>query len=291
MSLGVFGNKKLANVTKDDVDILYAFSPSNEVVGNLTLQPMYNNLSNSDFQKMFGGDGVYRMRLPASIFNKLGYYAILIKPKSFEVQITDCSFVVTNTPGQTSITQRGIVIPNIRINGGSSLVGYQIEYFDGSGNKIKNFFKIITSSDLVSVSTNTNTVNPGQKAYVLDPNGTSLFLTVTPDEGGTISSNQGTNIGIQGQTITISNTFFDPAFVEVEMVEHDMKTLSYGFYGNSTRDLETGIYTIFDANNSIYKQFNIGSIKKQTSNGIVEFKEGRENINLNQTYSDILNNS
>ena len=289
MSLGVFGSKKLADVNISDVDVLYAFSESNEVVGDLTLQPLYNNLSNSDFQKLLGGDGVYRMRLPAAIFNKLGYYAILIKPKSFEVQIQDCSFIVSNTVGNTSITQRGIVIPNIRINGGTSLVGYQIEYFDNNGNKIRNFFKIVTSSDLVSVSTNTNTANPGQKVYVLDPNGASLFLTLTPDEGGTISSNQGTNIGVQGQTITISNTFFDPALIEVEMVKYNIKTLSYGFYGNSVRDLETGIYTIFDENNKIYKQFNIGSVKKQTSNGIVEFKQIRNNININNTFAQILN--
>ena len=291
MSLGVFGSKKLADVTKDDIDILYSYSPSNEVAGNLTLQPLFNNLANSDFQKLLGGDGVYRMRLPASIFNQLGYYAILIKPKSFEVQITDCSFVVTNTPGQTTVTKRGIVIPNIRINGGSSLVGYQIEYFDNSGSKIRNFFKIVTSSDLVSVSTNTNSVNPGQRTYVLDPNGTSLFLTVTPDEGGTLSSSQGTNIGVQGQTIMISNTFFDPVLIEVEMVEYDMKTISYGIFGNSTRDISTGIYTIFDENNNVYKQYNIGSIKKQTSNGIVEYKQERNNVNINQTFAQILANS
>lgn len=291
MSLGVFGSKKLADVTKDDVDILYAFSPSQEAAGNLVLQPLFNNLTNADFQKLLGADGLYRMRLPAAIFKDLGYYTVLIKPKSFEIQITDCSFIVSTTVGQTAITKRGIVIPNIRINGSNSLVGYQVEYFDDNGQKIRNFFKIVASSDLVSVSTNTNTANPGQKAYVLDPNGSSLFLTVTPDEGGTISSNQNTNIGKQGQTIILSNTFFDPVVIEVEMVEENIKTLSYGVFGNSTRDLETGIYTIFDENNNVYKQFNIGSIKKQTSNGIVEFRQLRDNVNLNQTFSDILNQS
>lgn len=291
MSLGVFGSKKLADVAKDDVDILYSFSPSQEAVGDLVLKPLFNNLTNADFQKLLGADGVYRMRLPAAIFKDLGFYTVLIKPKSFELQIQDCSFIVTTTVGQTQITKRGIVIPNVRINGGASLVGYQVEYFNDNGQKIRNFFKIVASSDLVSVSTNTNTANPGQKAYVLDPNGASLFLTVTPDEGGTISSNQNTTIGKQGQIITISNTFFDPVVIEVEMVQEDIKTLSYGVFGNSTRDLETGIYTIFDENNKIYKQFNIGSTKKQTSNGILEYKEQRDNVNLNQTFGEILDQS
>ena len=95
MSLGIFGSKKLADVNKDDVDVLYCWAASNEVAGNLTLKPLYNNLTNADFQKMLGGDGVYRMRLPATLFNQLGYYTVLIKPKSFELQIQDCSFIVS----------------------------------------------------------------------------------------------------------------------------------------------------------------------------------------------------
>ena len=279
----------MERVSKDDIDCLYAYSPSNEVTGNMVLKPLYSQMTNADFQKMLGADGVYRMRLPATLFNELGFYTVLIKPKSFELQIQDCSVIVSTSAGQTTISQKGIVIPNIQINGGQSLVGYQIEYFDNNGVKIKNFFKIIASSDRVSVSTNTNTANPIQKTYVLDPNGASLFLTVTPDEGGSISSSQSVNIGSAGQTIILSNTFFDPVLVEVEMVDQDIKTLSYGVFGNSQRDLETGIYTVFDENNNIYKQYNIGSIKKVTSNGIIEFKEERSNSNLNQTFSNLLN--
>ena len=291
MSLGVFGSKKLADITKDDADVLYAFSPSNEVAGNLTLKPLFPNMTNADFQKMLGADGVYRLRLPATIFNQLGYYTVLIKPKSYELQIQNCGFIVSTTAGQTNISQQGIVIPNIQINGNSSLVGYQVEYFDNNGNKIKNYFKIIASSDRVSVSTNSNTANPGQQTYTLDPNGASLFLTVTPDEGGTISSNQTVNIGSQGQTIILSNTFFDPVLVEVEMVDQNLKTLSYALYGDSTHDEASGIYTIFDENDNIYKQYNLGQIKSQTSNAIVDFRKQRSNINLNTTFAQILASS
>src|ERR1017187_10360186 len=161
MSLGIFGSKKLADITKDDCDILYAFANSQEVTGNLTLKPLYNCMTNADFQKLLGADGVYRMRLPATLFNQLGFYSVLIKPKSFELQIQNCGYIVSTSIAQTQISQQGIIIPNVQINGGKSLVGYQIEYFDNSGNKIRNFFKIIASSDRVSISNNTNTSNPG----------------------------------------------------------------------------------------------------------------------------------
>jgi len=289
MSLGVFGSKKLADVTKDDLDILYSYSSTQEQVGGLVLKPLFDNISPADFQKMFGADGIYRMRLPAAIFKDLGYYTVLVKPKTFETQILDCSFIVSSVANQVEVSRRGIVIPNLKINGGNSLVGYQIEYFDANGQKIRNFFKIVTSSDLVSPSTNTNTANPGSKTYTLDPNGAFLFLTVTPDEGGSISTTQGTNIGKQGQTISISNTFFDPVMVEVQMVDQNIKTLSYGIYGNSTRDLETGIYTIFDETGKIYKQYTLGQKKKLTSNGIVDFRQIRDNVNLNLTFNDIIN--
>jgi len=291
MSLGTFGSKRLANVNSNDVDILYTFSPSKEEVGNLVLKPLYNSMSPADFQKMFGADGIYKLRLPASVFKELGFYTVLVVPKSFETQILDCSFVVSTIANQVEVSRRGIVIPNLRINGGNNLIGYQVEYFDSNGQKIRNFFKIITSSDLVSPATNTNNVNPGSRTYVLDPNGTSLFLTVTPDEDSSIGGNQAANIGNQGQTISISNTFFDPLIIEVEMTDQNFKTLSYGIFGESTRDLETGIYTIFDEDGKIYKQYNLGQKKKLTSNGIVDFRQIRDNINLNLTFNDIVNRS
>ena len=45
---------------------------------------------------MFGADGMYKLRLPADIFNNIGFYSILIKPKTFETNIVDCTFIVTS---------------------------------------------------------------------------------------------------------------------------------------------------------------------------------------------------
>ena len=141
MSVGIYGSKKLADVTSEDVDILYAYSGSREELGDLQLKPMFPNITNNEFRKMFGGDGAYKLRLPSTIFNQLGFYLMLIKPKSFEVQISDCSFVVTDNANAIEISKKGIVIPKLQFQGNGALTGYQVEYFDNQGVKIKNFHR------------------------------------------------------------------------------------------------------------------------------------------------------
>lgn len=37
MSVGIYGTKKLADITSDDVDVLYAYSPSREDLGEVLL--------------------------------------------------------------------------------------------------------------------------------------------------------------------------------------------------------------------------------------------------------------
>jgi hypothetical protein len=287
MAVGTYGAVKLADVDFNDVDVLYAFSESRESLGDTQFQPLFNSVTNNEFRKMLGGDGGYRLRLPASIFNKLGFYMILIRPKVFQTEIVDCSFVITNNDQELQISKKGIVIPKLQFQSTGSLIGYQIEYFDDNGNKIKNFHRIITSSDLVSVNPNNNTTNASSTTYVLDPNGNQLFITLTPDEASLITSTISTNLGKAGQKILVSNTFFDPVMIEVEMVDQSIKTLSYALYGNSSRDLGTGVYSIFDENGNLYKQYNLLTRKNQFTNANIDVREERTNINRQQTFDDL----
>ena len=71
------------------------------------------------------------------------------------------------------------------------------------------------------------------------------------------------------------------------MVDQTIKTLSYGIFGNSTRDMETGIYSIFDNQNNLYKQYNLVTRKKTFSNGEIQYKQERDSINLNQNFNDL----
>ena len=287
MAVGVYGVNKLADITVDDVDIFYAYSPSREEIGDIQFKPLFTTITNADLRKLIGADGVYKLRLPSNVFNRLGFYSILIKPKSFQTTILDCSYVVTNDNNQISISKKGIVMPSLQFASNNSLVGYQIEYFDTNDVKIKNLSRIISSSDLVNMNVNNNTVNQGSTTYVLDPGGTSLFLTVTPDQGSLIANNVSVNIGQKGQKIIISNTFFDPFYVEVEMVDETIKTLSYALYGNSTRDLETGILTYFNDELQIYRQYNLYTRKKLFENGNIDVREQRTIANFDQNFGNI----
>jgi hypothetical protein len=287
MAVGLYGVNKLADVSIDDVDILYAYSPSREEIGDVQLKPLFNSITNSDFRKLIGADGMYKLRLPATIFNKLGYYSILIKPKTFQTTILDCSYVVTNDNNQLNISKKGIVIPSLQFSRNNSLVGYQIEYFDSNDVKINNLSRIITSSDLVSINVNNNTVNQGATTYVLDPAGTILFLTVTPDQGSLVSNNVRVDIGQKNQKILLSNTYFDPFYVEIEMVDQTIKTLSYALYGNSTRDLQNGILTYFNDNNLIYRQYNLYTRKSTFDIGNIDVREERTITNFNQDFNTL----
>lgn len=287
MAVGNYGNIKSADVDYNSVDILYSFSPNRETLGDTQFKPLFNSVTNNEFRKMLGGDGGYKLRLPASIFNKLGFYLLLIRPKVFQTQIVDCSFVITNNDQEIQISKKGIVIPKLQFQSTGSLVGYQIEYFDNNGVKINNFHRIITSSDLVSVNTSNNTTNASSTTYVLDPNGNQLFITLTPDEASLITSEISSDLGRAGQQILLSNTFFDPVMIEVEMVDQSIKTLSYALYGQSTRDLETGVYSIFDEAGNLYKQYNLLTRKKVFTNGNIDIKEERSNIDRSQSFFNV----
>jgi hypothetical protein len=287
MSIGIFGTKKLADVTVDDVDILYAFNASREVLGDTTFQPLFPSITDADLKKMLGADGVYKLRLPADKFNQLGFYSILIKPKTIETVIQDCSYVVSSDNNDVKLSKKGIVIPAAQFQKAGSVIGFQIEYFDKNDVKIKNLHRIVTSSDLVSISTNNNTINQGAAAYTIDPGGTNLFLTVTPDEPSLISSSTSIDIGQKGQKILISNTYFDPITLEIEMTDMTIKTLGYGIFGNSTRDLETSILSYFDDQNRIYRQYNLYTAKKKFGNGNIDIREQRSIINLNQDFASV----
>jgi len=289
MATGLYGTKTLASVDFNDVDILYAFTPSHEVVGDLQFKPLFGSITESEFRKMIGADGSYKLRLPATIFNKLGFYTVIIKPKTFQTQIIDCSIVVTNTDTEIQMSKKGIIIPKLNFQDTGSLIGYRLEYIDENGIKIKNFHRIVTSSDLVNVSVNSSSSNSSSTSYVLDQNGASLFLTVTPDENTLISNAQQPSLGSAGQSILISNTFFDPVMIEVEMVDQNLKTLGRVLTGNSIRDNLTGRLSYFDEQGNLWRQYSLLTKKNQFGTGEIDIKREVRNIDFNQTFDDVQN--
>jgi len=170
------------------------------------------------------------------------------------------------------------------------LIGYRVEYLQPNGAKIPNFFRIITSSfycePVVQNSTNTTT-SIVRYQYV---NGVTnlMFCTLSPSSSPSNKPNATPFIGQPDQDIIISNTFFNPVTMEIEIVEHDISTLAIALFGNQTKSLNDGIYTLYDTQNNIYKQYNLFEIRDQYNELLFEVREDRgDNIDFSKNFSNI----
>jgi hypothetical protein len=102
-----------------------------------------------------------------------------------------------------------------------------------------------------------------------------IFCTLSPSSSPTNKPNATPFIGQPDQNIIISNTYFNPTTVEIEIVEHDISTLAIALYGNQTKSMDDGIYTIYDSDNNIYKQYNLYEIRDQFNNLLYEVRQDR----------------
>jgi di/tripeptidase len=76
--------------------------------------------------------------------------------------------------------------------------------------------------------------------------------------------------------------------MEIEMVEHDVSTLAIALFGNQTKSLNDGIYTLYDSQNNIYKQYNLYEIRDQYNELLYEVREDRNNnIDFSKNFSNI----
>jgi hypothetical protein len=59
-------------------------------------------------------------------------------------------------------------------------------------------------------------------------------------------------------------------------------------FGNQTKSLDDGIYTIYNFNNDIYKQYNLYEIKDvYTGTPLFEVREERSGIDFTKTFNKI----
>ena len=79
--------------------------------------------------------------------------------------------------------------------------------------------------------------------------------------------------------------------LEVEIVDYDMESLAIGLFGNQSKSLEDGIYTIYNFNDEIYKQYNLYEIKDRfTGKPLFEIRENRlNNIDFTKEFGDVSN--
>jgi hypothetical protein len=76
--------------------------------------------------------------------------------------------------------------------------------------------------------------------------------------------------------------------IEVEVAEHDLDTIAIALYGNQTKSIDDGIYTIYDNNNNIYRQYNLYEIRDNFNNLLYEVRQDRgDNIDFSKNFSNI----
>jgi hypothetical protein len=302
MASGTYGIVRPADVTPEDVQIFYHFTPSRDSQGNTELKELsandvlvrVNKTQNANITLAEAFGGLYTLKLPTKDFGVKGIYTIIIKPIEIRTKIVD-SGVLSAYPDIKGILFDLSTIPTNFLpkfeNDG--LVGYRIEYLDVTGvadnAKIPNFFRVITSNNRAE-PVNQNLTNSNQKAirYRFNDNSTLTFCTVSPASASNVKPNVLPFIGQPDQTVILTNTFFDPIMIEVEIVDHDIETLAFALFGNQSKSVEDGIYTIYNFTNQIYKQYNLYEVKDQfTGKPLFEVRQEKNTIDFSKNFNNI----
>jgi hypothetical protein len=305
MAVGSYGVVRPADVSPDDVEILYHYVPNRlstsqvtlkKLTANQVLTPIYQTsgtTTDTAAQNVEVLGGLYNLKLNADDFSDLGIYTLHLRPKQIRTSIMDCGVLASLPSVRGLIIDISNVVPADKNKfTPQGLVGYRIEYINSSDNKkVTNFYKVVTSSFYCSpVTANLNSSTQKSVRYQYSEGATNfLFLTITPSSAPSNKPNTVPFIGLPGQKIILTNTYFNPTTIEIDMVEHDASTLANALYGNQTKAVTEGIYTIYDKENNIYKQYNLYEIKDDIQETLYEVRENRTDIDENLNFDTITN--
>lgn len=292
----VYGTSRPANITEKDVEIFYHYRPSRsqDDISFKNFKKLDSKLlsktlgETEDGGNTFELPGIYNLRLPLNIFNNKGIYTIYIKPKEIITNIVDVSTLAAH-PNIRGIVINGNSIENELLASNGSLVGYRVEYF--SDDVRNEEFRIITSNNHCEpVAQNLN--DPSQKGirYRFNESSPLIFCTLTPTSAMSFKSNSIPYIGKATQKIALINTKFEPIMMEVEMVEHDIDTVSTMLEGDQLRNLETNTISTFNNEGGIYHQVACGTITDPDTNKAHDFKVNNKNIDFSEDISIVKDN-
>ena len=300
MAISSYGTIRPSDVSPADVDIILNYTPTRDVTDQFVLtkldaqtilRPYFANSETGGNAGVEVLGGLYNLTLPANQFNALGIYTLYIRPAEIRTVISDCG-VLSSLPNVKGIVIDISDVPTQYQNKfvPQGLVGFRVEYLNADGSKIPNFFRVVTSSFFCEPVV-TNEVNTTQKAIryrYVDGDSNLLFLTLSPSSSPTNKPNATPYIGQPDQDIIITNTFFNPVSVEIEMVEYDISSLAIALYGNQTKSIDDGIYTIYDSNDNIYRQYNLYEIRDQFNALLYEVRQSRgNNIDFSKNFTNI----
>ena len=300
MAIGSYGTIRPSDVSPEDVQIIMNYTPSRDVTDTFILteldaqtllKPYFNNTETGGNAGVEILGGLYNLTLPAEQFNALGIYTLYLRPAQIRTKITDCGVLsaLPNVKGIIiDITNVPVQFQNKFVTQG--LVGFRIEYLKADGSKIHNFFRVVTSSFFCEPVV-TNEINTTQKSIryrYVDGSSNLIFLTLSPSSSPTNKPNATPFIGQPDQSIIISNTFFNPVTLEIDMVEYDISSLAIALYGNQTKSIDDGVYTIYDSENNIYRQYNLYEIRDQFNALLYEVRQNRgNNIDFSKNFTTI----
>ena len=300
MAIGTYGTIRPSDVSPEDVEIILNYTPSRDVTDNFVLKklnalnilkPYFNNSDTGGNANIEILGGLYNLKLPADEFNQIGIYTLYVRPAQIRTTITDCG-VLSALPNVKGIVINMDNVPSEFKNKfvAQGLVGFRVEYLNDDGTKIPNFFRVVTSNFFCEpvLQNLTNTAQKAIRYRYVDGITNLMFCTLTPSSSPTNKPNATPFIGQPNQNIIFTNTFFNPITIDIEIVEHDISTLALALYGNQTKSMQDGIYTIYDSNNNIYNKYNLFEIRDQFNSLLYEVREDRgNNIDYSKNFTNI----
>lgn len=297
MALGVTGIIRPSTVNLTDMEVLYSFTPDRITQPTDFLPLDVNQIISKRFTSSISNQviqGMYTLKLPSDIFNTIGYYTILIRPKQTLLTILDCG-VLSQLPDQ-----KGIVLDTNdatlqtlgeKLNPGG-LSGFRVEYLNPDDDSIiPNLFSTIAYSNRCeAISQPSNSSTQKSVVYRFNDSGSLLFLSVTPASSPSIKPNAFPYIGVAGQQIIMSNTYFDPQVIDIELTEYDLRKIALLVNGERTLNVETGIENIYDEDRNILTQSTLYDIKDEAENPLYKVKTNNTDIDTTETWDTINQN-
>lgn len=288
----------------NDVEIFYHYRPTrNSEDTSFTsfkkVSDVTSMLSIAEFEDSeeetsdFRLPGIYNLSLPVSIFSRVGFYTVYIRPKEIKATIKDIGVLAAYTDINGVVIDLNEQTDQSNLFQSDALNGYRIDYYedDGDGLKRQDYYRIITGCNRCEpITQNLSSANTNSNGYRFNSSGSLCFLTVTPNSSPSYKSGSTPFIGSPNQTIRISNTKFDPVMIEVEICRHDIETLNTAIDGNQIRALDNGLVTTYNENGEIYSQKEFFSLKDNyTQSDRYEVKKDRtDNIEFSPNYDDVI---
>jgi hypothetical protein len=302
MANGVYGTVVSSRITANDVDIFYCYHETrnsdnvdNAIFKKISSNILVQSLCEQDTDTVDNIlEGMYNLKLPLTYFNKKGFYTVYIKPKEIPVTILDVGVLSAYPDVKGIVVDTSSISDNnlrVKFQSNNDLVGYRIEYFDDNGER-QDYYRLVTSNNKCEpVIQNLSDSNQKAVRYRYNESSTLTFITVTPSSSPTFKPNATPYIGKPTQKAVFINTKFTPIMLDIEMVDHDIDTLSNMLEGSQLRDLDNGLVTTFNSDNEIYHQAEHYTLKDEfTGVPVYEVKKNKQNsIDFSQDINTIIN--